>query len=261
MMTPQEVSQHAFAKASFGGYNMAMVDEFLDLLTADYTTLYKENAVLKSKMKVLVDKVEEYRSTEDAMRKALLSAQKMADEMVEEAKAERATLLHDAEEEARGKIAALRHEVETEQFRLTTAQNATTAYVAKLKDLYQHELEYLNGLAKMSAPAPKAPDARERIAQEIEASLEKKMEEEGPAASGEDTREIPPSAGAEKKEPEAAPAAGGIYDDILELTRHEIDEKVAAQAYEEAGDEEITAETRRIPSKEDLMDGLGFGQK
>ena len=34
MLTPQEVSEHAFAKASFGGYNMAMVDEFLDVLTA-----------------------------------------------------------------------------------------------------------------------------------------------------------------------------------------------------------------------------------
>ena len=72
MLTPQEVSEHAFAKASFGGYNMAMVDEFLDVLTADYTTLYKENATLKAKMKVLVDKVEEYRSTEEAMRRPCL---------------------------------------------------------------------------------------------------------------------------------------------------------------------------------------------
>ncbi len=30
MLTPQEVSNHAFAKAVMGGYNMAMVDEFLD---------------------------------------------------------------------------------------------------------------------------------------------------------------------------------------------------------------------------------------
>ena len=65
MLTPQEVSNHAFAKAVMGGYNMAMVDEFLDELTDDYTSLYKENAALKAKMKVLVDKVEEYRSTED----------------------------------------------------------------------------------------------------------------------------------------------------------------------------------------------------
>mgnify|MGYP002519862787 CR=1 FL=1 len=33
MLTPQEVSTHAFTKAVMGGYNMAMVDEFLDELT------------------------------------------------------------------------------------------------------------------------------------------------------------------------------------------------------------------------------------
>ena len=64
---------------------MAMVDEFLDELTDDYTSLYKENAALKAKLKVLVDKVEEYRATEDSMRAALLTAQRMANTMVEEA--------------------------------------------------------------------------------------------------------------------------------------------------------------------------------
>ena len=59
MLTPQEVSTHSFAKASFGGYNMAMVDEFLDELTDDYTALYKENAALKAKLKVLVEKTQQ----------------------------------------------------------------------------------------------------------------------------------------------------------------------------------------------------------
>ena len=49
MLTPQEVSGRAFSKAAFGGYNMAMVDEFLDELTDDYTSLYKENAALQAK--------------------------------------------------------------------------------------------------------------------------------------------------------------------------------------------------------------------
>ena len=100
MLTPQEVSNHAFAKAVMGGYNMAMVDEFLDELTDDYTSLYKENAALKAKMKVLVDKVEEYRSTEDAMRAALLTAQKMADSMVAEAEEKKKSLLENAESAA-----------------------------------------------------------------------------------------------------------------------------------------------------------------
>ena len=126
MLTPQEVSERAFAKASFGGYNMAMVDEFLDLLTADYSALYSENAVLKSKMKVLVDKVEEYRSTEEAMRKALMTAQRMADELVREAEEKKADMLRNAEREVADKVAHLRQEVLDEEYRLTAAKNATS---------------------------------------------------------------------------------------------------------------------------------------
>ena len=112
MLTPQEVAEHAFAKASFGGYNMAMVDEFLDLLTADYTTLYKENAT-----------------------------QKMADDIVKEAEKTKVETMAAAEREAQERIEALRAETESEQLRLTAARNATAAYLAKLKDLYQHEMD------------------------------------------------------------------------------------------------------------------------
>ena len=70
MLTPQEVSEKVFPKSSgFGnGYAMAQVDEFLDTLTEDYTALYKENVTLKAKLKILAEKVEEYRATADAMR-------------------------------------------------------------------------------------------------------------------------------------------------------------------------------------------------
>ena len=74
MLTPQDIQNQEFAKAVFGGYDMAAVDDFLEQLAADYTALYKDNMVLKGKLKVLVEKVEEYRSTEDAMRMALPAA-------------------------------------------------------------------------------------------------------------------------------------------------------------------------------------------
>ena len=112
MLTPQEVSSHAFTKGLMGGYNMAMVDEFLDELTDDYTALYKENAALKAKMKVLVEKVEDYRATEDSMRATLLTAQKMADSIVREAEARRDNLLAQAESDARERIAQIQREVE-----------------------------------------------------------------------------------------------------------------------------------------------------
>ena len=108
MLTPQEVSTHSFAKASFGGYNMAMVDEFLDELTDDYTALYKENAALKAKLKVLVEKVEEYRATEDSMRATLLTAQRMADSIVKEAEQKRDQMMTQAEIDAKLKINCLK---------------------------------------------------------------------------------------------------------------------------------------------------------
>ncbi|MCC2257494.1 DivIVA domain-containing protein [Intestinimonas aquisgranensis] len=206
MLTPQEVSEHAFAKAGFGGYNMAMVDEFLDQLTEDYTTLYKENAVLKSKMKVLVDKVEEYRSTEEAMRKTLLTAQRMADEIVKEAQASKDTLVHQAEEEARARVQGLRREVEAEQLRLTAAQNATAAYVAKLKELYQHELDYLGSLSKLTPESAAPADPVDAAAEEIQATMDRIAQEEvpAPAQAEEEDDDIPQ----EDERP------GGLYSDL-----------------------------------------------
>ena len=156
MLTPQEVSNHAFAKAVMGGYNMAMVDEFLDELTDDYTSLYKENAALKAKMKVLVDKVEEYRSTEDAMRAALLTAQKMADSMVAEAEEKKKSLLENAESEANRKIGALRDEVAQEERRLTAAKAETADFLARVRELYEREMKLLEELPEADL-APAAP--------------------------------------------------------------------------------------------------------
>ena len=140
MLTPQEVSGRAFSKAAFGGYNMAMVDEFLDEVTDDYTALYKENAALKAKLKVLVDKVEEYRATEDSMRAALLTAQHMASTMVEEAEEKKKSMLAGAEDEARAKIGALQGEIELEQRKLNAAKAATADFLQKTRELAQAQL-------------------------------------------------------------------------------------------------------------------------
>ncbi len=164
MLTPQEVADHAFAKSAFGGYNMTMVDEFLDELTDDYTALYKENAALKAKMKVLVDKVEEYRATEDSMRKALLTAQNMASSMVSEAEEKKETLLADAEMEARAKIGALHDEIVFEQKRLNAIKETTKEFVAKTRTVCETQLRALDALPDL------APEEIEKTTQEVKAA-------------------------------------------------------------------------------------------
>lgn len=170
MLTPQEVSNRAFAKAMMGGYNMAMVDEFLDELTDDYTSLYKENAALKSKMKVLVDKVEEYRATEDAMRAALMTAQKMANNIVKEAEEKRDALLAEAETRARERIGDLEGEMGVAQKRLSEGQKSLAEFIRTSREACEKQLAFLDSLPELPVEAPvKAESAP--VAQEIEEKI------------------------------------------------------------------------------------------
>lgn len=204
MLTPQEVSGRAFSKAAFGGYNMAMVDEFLDELTDDYTSLYKENAALKAKLKVLVDKVEEYRATEDSMRAALLTAQRMANTMVEEAEEKKKTMLAGAEDEARAKIGALQSDIELEQRRLNAAKAATAEFLQKTRELAQAQLALIERapdltpeeIAGADEPTQKVETDVNAIEENILASFRADKEQAAPAAEA-------------AAEPAAAPAAEG----------------------------------------------------
>ena len=158
MLTPQEVSTHAFPKAMMGGYNMAAVDEFLDELTDDYTALYKENATLKAKLKVLVEKVEEYRATEDSMRATLLTAQKMADSIVHEAEAKRDEMLRDAETGAQTQIAQYQRELDEAQDRLRQGQQELARFISTSRELCQRELQFLEQLPQAETAVPAAPE-------------------------------------------------------------------------------------------------------
>ncbi|MBM6938558.1 DivIVA domain-containing protein [Pseudoflavonifractor phocaeensis] len=211
MMTPQDVSNQVFAKATFGGYNMVMVDEFLEVLTEDYTTLYKDNAALKAKIKVLVERVEEYRSTEDAMRKTLLAAQRMAEEQVAQAERQKEEILRGVEEELQTRRDALLKEIAAQEERLAAAKESTAAYLAKLKELHHRELEYLEGLSMMvPSPAPAAPAAPitpipTAAAPAPEAPAASAAQQQDPATKI--TVEVPVE---DRKE-------GGLYAELMEL--------------------------------------------
>ena len=190
MLTPQEVSTHAFAKAVMGGYNMAMVDEFLDELTDDYTALYKENAALKAKMKVLVEKVEDYRATEDSMRATLLTAQKMADSIVHEAEAKRDEILSQAQADAKARIGQLQQEQEEAEARLRQGQLDLARFIAASRQVCQQELELLEHLPDLQVDVPTAP--AEPAAQEQPTKAEETTAEEQPATPAQDYPEGDP---------------------------------------------------------------------
>lgn len=199
MFTPQEVSEKVFPKASFGsgGYSMTSVDEFLDALTEDYTALFKENMTLKAKLKVLAEKVEEYRSTEEAMRQALLTAQKMASKLVQEAQAEKEQLLADARTEAQNEIHRLDAERQGAEQKLAMAQQKTAEFIRRSQELCQAQTDFLQSLPELELAAAAEEKPNDDVISAIEQDIlsrytDPQPEEAKPAVTDEPTIKLPP---------------------------------------------------------------------
>ena len=159
MLTPQDISEKRFDKAVFGGYDMVGVDDFLEVISADYNTLFKENAILKSKLKVLVEKVEEYRSTEDAMRMALLTAQRMGEDITIEATKAREEMLKSTNAEVKAKLSDIANRIAAEELKLTAASKETTKFLELSQAIMRKHSEFLKKLetANQSLKVPAKP--------------------------------------------------------------------------------------------------------
>ncbi len=171
-MTVQEIQEIGFEKAVFGGYDMKSVDTFLERVAEEFAAMQKENAALKAKMKVLVDKIEEYRGVEDGMRRALMSAQTIAQDTIDKAKQEAQDIVTAAKDETENKVKNTRDEITLEEQKLETAKKNTLEFVARISAAYQAQAKALGELAKAEklvgqqqepvqqpAPQPVAPQA------------------------------------------------------------------------------------------------------
>jgi cell division initiation protein len=196
LLTPQEVAEKKFGKAFMGGYDMSAVDDFLEVLTADYTSLYKESVLLKNKIRVLVDKLEEYRSVDESMRKTWREAQKNAEEMILSAKESADKMIADAKRETEEMKAETARFIEVEEYRLSMARSQTVTFVNSLREIYQRQMDQLSVIPSADPPPQTARQTREEAASkaafEIEQSVMAQIEDTYDAAEEEDTQDFPP---------------------------------------------------------------------
>lgn len=149
MLKPQEISGHTFTKTLLGGYSVSAVGEFLDAVAEDYDALHKENASLKSKLKTMVDKVEEYRATEEAMRSALLAAQRTAEGILKDAETRRDEILANASDEALARRDDCRREVAELEERMRRGRTEMARFIASGRELCAQEMKFLEQLPQM----------------------------------------------------------------------------------------------------------------
>lgn len=247
MLTPQEVSSHAFPKAVMGGYNMSAVDEFLDEVTDDYTSLYKENATLKAKLKVLVEKVEDYRATEDSMRATLLTAQKMADSIVKEAEQKRDQMLSQAESDARTRIGQLQSEAAAAQSRIKEGRRKLADFIENARAACTEELTFLNQLPDL--PVEEDSEESEKSDSKAQETDVGKIEENVLASFDKKEKDAAESRQPEKKADEAfAPVTEEPKEEPIPKSKYPKD-----NPFEE--DSHVEEPTRRINLNE-----LKFGR-
>ena len=179
MFTPQQLEQISFGKQTFGGYDMNDVDEFLEPLIEDYVTLYKENALLKSKMRVLVGKLEEYRKNEASMKDAIVNAQKTCDKMVREAEEKCSKMLSDANASAMQNAQNTDALVSAEKARVEEARKAATTKIEEIQEQMRSCIQALDRIKHANQPSRTAENgqdaaksAADAVADEISQNLE-----------------------------------------------------------------------------------------
>ena len=186
MMTLNDIINVGFRKSGFSGYRAEDVDSFVDRIRESYDQLLKTNVSqaeqidkLKAeneqnieKLKVLAGKIEEYRAQEDEIKNALISAQKLSDASVREARHKAEIIIKDANLKAEHIIANADEKIADQKREMERLQQAVSDFRTKLLSAYKEHLTLIDALpvhkpepalaVPAAAPAePKMPEAAE----------------------------------------------------------------------------------------------------
>ena len=142
---------------------------------------YEEHALRKSKMRVLVGKLEEYRKNEASMKDAIVNAQKTCDMMVREAEQKCAQMLGEAS--AAATTANADALVAAEQARVDDAKRAATERIEEIQAQMRVCIQALDRIKEANRPVNGATafdydrtegtaDTTEAVANEISMNLE-----------------------------------------------------------------------------------------
>ncbi len=156
MISASDIRERKFEKAAFG-YKQEDIDDFLDELIRELEEMDAEREDLHSKIQILADKVREYRQDEDALKDALLGAQKQGHQVIAEANEKADAIIQKAEARAKELIdeATVQHEAAMEKNRaaiakekehLVEAQKNVSEFKKTLFDMYKSHLEMISAM-------------------------------------------------------------------------------------------------------------------
>jgi cell division initiation protein len=133
-LTPVEIRHVKPPRAFLGGYQRAAVEEVLDQIVVSFEDLWRERADLADKLEQLEEDLVRYRELEALLRTTLVSAEKAAVTLKEQARKEAELIVHDAQSEARTITRRARSEHDGLQADVRRMRSLLRAALAALDD-------------------------------------------------------------------------------------------------------------------------------
>lgn len=235
MLTLNDIINVSFRKSSFSGYRPEDVDSFIDQVRDSYDTLIKksveqkeknealaeENAQLTKKLEILANKIEEYRAEEEEIKSALVSAQKLGDASIREARHKAEIIIKDANLKAERIISGAKDDVIEQRSELERLKKETSDFRARLLDIYKQHLTMINAIpAHKEAPRQAAPEPDPVPApapQEIEQEVSRVSEQPEERQDFDITREFSVDAVSFEAEPKEPVPEHDLRYDVLKF--------------------------------------------
>lgn len=145
MLSVKDINNKRFEQAR-PGYKPEEVDDFLREIALQISQYQKDKEETEKKIAVLVESVREYKKDEDALKDALIGAQKQSRAVVAEAQEQADKILAEARAKADEIIGSTKVQLEKEKRCLVKMQQEVSDFKANLLNMYKQHLEQITAI-------------------------------------------------------------------------------------------------------------------
>lgn len=160
MVSIKDINNKQFEQAR-PGYKTDEVDSFLHEIAMQMAQYQRDKDEAEKKIEVLVESVREYKKDEDALKDALIGAQKQGRAIVAEAQSKAAEILADANARAKEIMGSTTVQLEKEKRCLVKMQQEVSDFKATLLSMYKQHLEQITNIPDFDDDEPE--DAAEAV--------------------------------------------------------------------------------------------------
>ena len=164
MLSVKDINNKRFEQAR-PGYKTEEVDDFLREIARDIERYQRDKEESEKKIAVLVESVREYKKDEEALKDALIGAQKQSRTIIADAQLQADKILSEARAKAGEIIGSTKVQLEKEKRCLVKMQQEVSDFKANLLNMYKQHLEQITAIpdyeddseeSREPAPAPAA---------------------------------------------------------------------------------------------------------